>query len=956
MASQTAQTDIERLIDPTPYGNGPDASVTDVAEQAAVSHHVVTISGKTISYTARSGHLVTLEPTTALPNAKFFYVAFTMDSADPASRPVTFFYNGGPGSSAVFLLLGSFAPRRIRTSLPGFTPPAPYTIEDNPDSLLDRTDLVFVNPIGTGYSAAVAPHTNREFWGVDADARSIKDFIKRYLTVNDRWNSPKFLFGESYGTARSAVLGWLLHEDGVDLNGIVLQSSILDYSQTGNAVGLLPTLAADAWFHGKATVSPPPPDLPGFMDEVIAFATGPYGPAKAAFPKLDDAVVQRLSAFLGISPTVLISWGLDVSASNTNGLLFLTALLQDQGLALGAYDGRATAIDTGIAGSIDPNSGGNDPTMTAVGGVYTAMWNTYLNDELGFVSASPFTDLNDLTFRYWDFSHIDPTGAQKGKDVNGQVVLYTAGDLAATMALNPDLKVFSANGYYDSVTPFLQTALTLRDMPLENATVRANLTIRNYPSGHMVYLDGPSRTAFKADLSLFYMSATARHVARMEVAKRLQFCRPYIKFAADISTGSDRVLRPRATPVEIWRVPNLCRAYDWPSGLAGNGTIAIIELGGGWAKGDMEQFFAALDQPVPTIVDVPVNGGANRPGQPGEAGDADAEVALDIQIAGASFYAATGRPATIRLYWVANDPSAIASGIRAAAADGCDTCSISWGADEAVWRDASNQMGQDLVAALDQAAEAATRAGMAVFAAAGDNDSSDGGPGATNVDLPAACPHVVGCGGTRKTRASETVWNNDPGNPDGHGTGGGFSRLFPQQPWQAGAPHGPGRMVPDVAAEADPETGYEIVVHGAATVVGGTSAVAPLYAGLFAAFGRKLGFVTPTLWANQVALNDVTQGDNGYYRARIGPDPCTGLGSPIGTKLAALFAASVPVIAASAVFVNLVPPGWSGTVRMRFENGRPIGEPELAPDIISEATVTSRSRKSSRQSRRKADQ
>ena len=226
--------------------------------------------------------------------------------------------------------------------------------------------------------------------------------------------------------------------------------------------GLLPTLAADAWYHGKVTVVAAPARLPSFMDEVTAFATGPYGPAKAAFPKLDDAVVQRLSAILGISPTVLISWGLDVSASNTNGLLFLTTLLQDQGLALGAYDGRATAIDTGIAGSIDPNSGGNDPTMTAVGGVYTAMWNTYLNDELGYVSASPFTDLNDLTFRYWDFSHIDPTGAQKGKDVNGQVVLYTAGDLAATMALNPDLKVFSANGYYDSVTPFLQTALTLQ--------------------------------------------------------------------------------------------------------------------------------------------------------------------------------------------------------------------------------------------------------------------------------------------------------------------------------------------------------------------------------------------------------------------------------------------------------------------------------------------------------------
>lgn len=140
---------------------------------------------------------------------------------------------------------------------------------------------------------------------------------------------------------------------------------------------------------------------------------------------------------------------------------------------------------------------------------------------------------------------------RRARDVNGQVVLYTAGDLAAPMALNPDLKVFSANGYNDSVTPFLQTALTLRDMPLENATVRANLTIRNYPSGHMVYLDGPSRTAMKADLSLFYLSATARHVARMELARRLRFYRPYVKFQSE----ADRVLRPRAAPVETWRVP-----------------------------------------------------------------------------------------------------------------------------------------------------------------------------------------------------------------------------------------------------------------------------------------------------------------------------------------------------------------------------------------------------------------
>ena len=154
---------------------------------------------------------------------------------EASNRPVTFFYNGGPGSSSVYLLLGSFGPRRIKTNMPDFTPP-PYQLEDNADSLLDRTDLVFINPVGTGYSAAILPGKNRDFWGVDEDARSIRQFIKRYLTKYGRWNSPKFLFGESYGTPRTCVLTWLLHEDGVDLNGVVLQSSILDYSQQNSPV------------------------------------------------------------------------------------------------------------------------------------------------------------------------------------------------------------------------------------------------------------------------------------------------------------------------------------------------------------------------------------------------------------------------------------------------------------------------------------------------------------------------------------------------------------------------------------------------------------------------------------------------------------------------------------------------------------------------------------------------
>jgi carboxypeptidase C (cathepsin A) len=495
------------LLDTTPYGSGKDDSISDATEDAAITQHTVTINGAEISYTARAGHLVTTDLFSARPTAKIFYVAFTANVANPSSRPVTFFYNGGPGSSSVFLLLGSFGPRRIRTSMPFFTPPAPYTLEDNQDSLLDHTDLVFVNPVGTGYSTAIAPGRNGDFWGVDEDARSIKQFIKRYLTAFNRWNSPKFLFGESYGTPRTCVLTWLLHEDGVDLNGIVLQSSILDYSQASNPVGLLPTLAADAWFHKKATVSPLPSDLAGFMTDVEQFARGPYASALAAFPDVDPAVLQRLSDVLGIPPVVLKYWKLDPSAAN--GTVFLTSLLQDEGVAVGAYDGRVTAEDTGIAGSVDPNSGGNDPTMTAVGGVYTAMWNVYLNNELQFTSTSPFMDLNDQAFLNWNFGHIDPTGAQKG----GIESLYTAGDLAAAMALNPYLRVFSASGYYDAVTPFFQTILNFENMPLRSAHARGNLTIRNYPSGHMIYLDNESRSGMKADLAAFYEGTSGRVIA-----------------------------------------------------------------------------------------------------------------------------------------------------------------------------------------------------------------------------------------------------------------------------------------------------------------------------------------------------------------------------------------------------------------------------------------------------------
>jgi kumamolisin len=361
-------------------------------------------------------------------------------------------------------------------------------------------------------------------------------------------------------------------------------------------------------------------------------------------------------------------------------------------------------------------------------------------------------------------------------------------------------------------------------------------------------------------------------------ARRLK-CRNYLEFARTLG------LKPRTGGP--FKVADLCTAYNFPTGLAGGGVIGILELSTpnsnsscGYTQADLDLFSQnnGLPQIIPT--DVSVKGGQNIPG-----GDGDVEVLLDIQVAAAVYFFCTGQLPTIKVFFAPNDDTSFAAGINAAVAAGCDVLSISWGKDEAGWD-------PTVASQVEAAAQAATASGLVLFAAAGDNSSGDGAPGA-NVDLPSSCPHIIGCGGTRKMPFSEVVWGD--GTPNGEGTGGGYSVLFPPQAFQLHAPPSPGqagRMVPDVAADAAPETGYLIVANGQQGAVGGTSAVAPLYSGLFAAFGQKLGFVTPTLWQNPGAFVDITEGSNGSFDAAVGPDPCTGLGVPNGAALAALFGGS----------------------------------------------------------------
>lgn len=343
-------------------------------------------------------------------------------------------------------------------------------------------------------------------------------------------------------------------------------------------------------------------------------------------------------------------------------------------------------------------------------------------------------------------------------------------------------------------------------------------------------------------------------------------------------------IRPRVAPTP-WTVPGLCARYKLPTGLPGGGVIGIIELGGGWDASDMAAFFDLIGQPVPNISDVSVDGTTNLGAVAG--GDASVEVALDIEVAAAVYYYMTGQPATIKVFWVQD----MATGLRAAAAAGCSVFSMSWGADEAAWNAGT---GAGSCADMQAAALAGLQAGMISFAASGDQGADDG-TRKTSVDCPASCPAVIGCGGTTLTATTEVVWDDNSTND---ATGGGYSSVFQPQSWQVGippAPTGLGRMVPDVASCADPNTGINIYCQGSAMVVGGTSAAAPLWAGLAAACGVKLGKnyqPVSNFYLTPAAFTDIVSGTNGAYNAGRGPDPCTGMGSPLGATVATMFGTS----------------------------------------------------------------
>jgi carboxypeptidase C (cathepsin A) len=470
-------------VDPNAYSTAPGASLAQPDEGAAVTQHEMQAQGATLHYTATAGHL-TVRDGAGRPSASFFYVAYTLDGQDAAQRPVTFFYNGGPGSASVWLHLGSFGPKRLVTGNPSTTAPTPFPLVDNDETLLPTSDLVFVDAIGTGYSQAVAPYTNQQFWGVDADAAAFRDFVQAYAAANGRTASPKFLFGESYGTTRSAVLALLLETAGVHLKGVVLQSSVLDYnancdqqSARVSCAGFLPTYAAVGAYHGR--VSPPPADLGGFLQQMRGFTAQAYSPALDAYLRNGTPPAgSLLDALVADTGEPAAQWQIDLNLDPTT---FRYTLLANT--LLGRYDARMTAPQ----GSALARDG--DPSSSFIDGPFAAAIASHLASGLRYGNTTVYPTLSNAIFS-WNFSH------------DGRALPDTVPDLAAALALNPSLKVLSLNGLHDLATPFFQT-----ETDLGRLGAGAPVQLKSYAGGHMTYLDDTARRQQLADLQAFYRQA-----------------------------------------------------------------------------------------------------------------------------------------------------------------------------------------------------------------------------------------------------------------------------------------------------------------------------------------------------------------------------------------------------------------------------------------------------------------
>ena len=475
-----------------------DIATAPIREIAKSTRHTANIGGKTVPYSATAGTL-TIRDDDGKPTASMFYVAYTAEGRG-SNRPVTFLYNGGPGSSSMWLHMGSVGPVRVFTDSPGMTRNPPFHYGNNEDSLLDKSDLVFVDAIGAGYSRPLGDTKLEKFWGTDPDIDAFARGIERYLTINQRWNAPKFIFGESYGTTRSAGLSYRLQQDGVQLNGVILLSSILNYGRRDpgfdvETVNYIPTYAATAVYHNRI---PKPANLDAFLKEVRDWARGPYLHALSLAHDLPEAerqaVAQKLASYTGLSVQYILNSDLRVDPNR-----YRRELLRDQRRTLGRYDSRFTGIEMDAAGE----SQSYDPSDTGITGAFVGTFHDYLSKDLGFESELSYRPTFYGGGPQWSFTHRAP-GSRGGFGSNNAAVIL---DLGAAMRENPGLKVYSLNGIYDMATPFFGTEYDLAHMQLD-PTLRPNVRFAYYPSGHMVYLNAQALKEMKADLGRFYDEAT----------------------------------------------------------------------------------------------------------------------------------------------------------------------------------------------------------------------------------------------------------------------------------------------------------------------------------------------------------------------------------------------------------------------------------------------------------------
>jgi carboxypeptidase C (cathepsin A) len=502
-ATRTAATATAAAASDAASATKADTPIPVPPETTSVTRHSIRLDGKKIDYTATAGNLL-LRNNAGQAEASVFYVAYTANTKNSGTRPITFLFNGGPGAGSVFLLMGSFGPKRARTSSPAITAPAPYVLSDNPGSLIDTTDLVFIDAPGAGFSRIVGRATGKRFWGVDEDLDAFEHFIERYLTVNQRWNSPKYLLGESYGTARAAMLAYRLSQSNIALNGVVLMSSILNSGAHAPGTDLesesyLPTYAAIAWYHDKIT--PKPSSLPAFLDEVRAFASGPYAQALAAGDSLPeperDAIAARIAHYTGLDVGYIKQTRLQIWPPR-----FRKQLLRSESRSVGRYDARFEGIDYDDA-SENPDY---DASVTSVSSAFDAAFHEHLVQDLHYEAKDTYRVFNDDALKQWNWKHRAWWGEQL-------TLPYAAGDLAEAMRQNPRLRVLSLNGYFDLATPFFQTEYDLAHMGLD-PSLRSNVQRTYYPTGHMIYLDDAALHSLKGDLVRFYNAGQAAETSQ----------------------------------------------------------------------------------------------------------------------------------------------------------------------------------------------------------------------------------------------------------------------------------------------------------------------------------------------------------------------------------------------------------------------------------------------------------